>query len=195
VKLSPEYVSPELFTQRRWFQPLRAGIRWFYHSPRGGPAAVTVLDSTLDPQLVPLVQALRARGLQTLASCAGHSTDPVQLLFLYTQLEKDEKDVRGAGLPVVDIETGAQLLWQDESYELPWEDVDSLESDLRMSDRVGAIGVRGREAELVRLSMDLALVPSMEVSASGSDLWLWVSAPSQAEQDRAWSEASRRLRG
>ena len=72
-----EYVPPDQFGEKEWYEPMRNGIRWFYHRPRTRPLLVDpeALDGTLDDGIVPVVAAARAQGLATL-TCTGYIEDP-----------------------------------------------------------------------------------------------------------------------
>ena len=182
------YVSPDEFAEKEWYEPMRNGVRWFYHRPRVHPTRVRheVLDDTLDAGLRPLVAAARAQGLSTLPSCAGHSVDHLHTLLLFEQLGRDADDVRGLGLPLVNVETGEEVLWQDPSYVLPWADEEDLEADLHAHERVGAIGLRGPPEQLARIARGLLTVPFVGLSERHGDLWIWVQAPTQGWQEATW---------
>lgn len=190
-----DYVPPEEFSHCAWFEPLRPGVRWFYHRARGGPRTVqpAVLDETLDSDLRPVVAAVRRLGLETLPSCAGHSVDVFYVLRLYEQLCRDAVDVRGLGLPLRDVETGEEVFWQDPEYQVPWRSSEELEAELRAHEREGALGLVGRRPVLAAVACRLLSVPHVRLSEESGALWLRVHAPSQGWQQRAWCAIAERL--
>jgi hypothetical protein len=190
-----EYVPPDQFGEKEWYEPMRNGIRWFYHRPRTRPLPVDpeALDGTLDAGIVPVVAAARAQGLATLPSCAGHSVDVVHTLLLHEQLTRDAEEVRGIGLPLLNVETGEKVLWQDPAYYLSWDEPEELEADLRVRERVGAIGIRGPQSHLAHVARRLLTVPFVHLSEKGGDLWIWVRAPTQTWQDATWLRVAEKM--
>lgn len=192
-----DHVAPDGFADKDWYEPMRNGVSWFYHRPRSRRSRVTpeVLDATLDAVLRPVVYAARDMGLDTLPSCGGHSVSPFYAVRLYLQLKRDSADVRGLGLPLVNVETGEELLWRDPHYVLPWRDVEDLEAELRLHEREGAIGFRGASHVLAYAGRRLLNIPFVELSEKNGDMWIWVHAPTQRWQDRTWQTVAERLNG
>ena len=194
---SAEYVSPQHFVEKDWYEPMRNGVRWFYHRPRGAHRRVTpeVLDATLDAVLRPVVFAARNAGLATLPSCAGHAVDHFHTIRLYQQLKRDSADIRGLGLPLVNVETGQKVIWQDPTYRLPWRSAESLEADLRVNEWKGAIGLTGPRWKLARVASSLLSVPLVDLTEDRGALWIWVHTPGESWQNRTWLAVAEMING
>lgn len=189
------HVAPDGFADKDWFEPMRNGVQWFYHRPRSGRSRVTpeVLDATLDAVLRPVVFAARRLGLGTLPSCAGHTVDPFYAARLYRQLKQDSADVRGLGLPLVNVETGEEVIWRDPYYRVPWDSLEDLEADLLSHEREGAIGFTGPRHVLGYVARRLLTVPHVSLSEDDGALWVWVHAPTQRWQNYTWRVVAERL--
>ena len=115
------FVPPEQFAVKRWWKPVRPGFLWFYHSPAPYRGAAFMRDySTVDPHLRPTVKFLHSIGIPTLPSCEGHWPMKKWAQRCYQSLAEDAYKIRGGGLTLEDVETGARIKYEDPYYELPW---------------------------------------------------------------------------
>ena len=192
---SAAYVAPAAFEQRAWFAPERQGVRWFYHRPRGArplprPA---VLDATLDPPLVDLVRWARAHGITTGPSCAGHSLSPRAAALIFEGLRHDAELVRGPGLVLRDVETGARWRWRHPGYRVPFTGAAAVEAALRGHVREGFLPLQGPTPSLERVVRAARGVPYMRTALDKDGLAVHVQAPTQTAQDHAWRLLTQRL--
>jgi hypothetical protein len=123
LKPSIEVVKYRDMPSKVWYEsPRHRG--WYYHTPRGNEVApavdAAVLEPTLDPCLRELAMCLNRMGHSTLPSCSGHYLDADQCDGIYEDLMQDCIDIRGSGLPLRDVETGATLRLKDPNWALPW---------------------------------------------------------------------------
>lgn len=186
---SAAYVPPDGFLGRSWFLPLRPGVRWFYHAPRlARPLpAQAALDATLDAPLVPLVIWARAEGLTTGPSCAGHTVTPGAAAVVWRGLVADAVAVRGAGLVLADVETGARWRWRAPGYRPPYPSAAALDRDLHAHERAGLLPLCGPAAVLGRVGRAAQRVPWASADVAGPWLRLRVRAPTEAAQRAAWA--------
>lgn len=97
---------------------------WYYHAPRSLPsedASPSILEATLDPPLRLLALGLNALGYTTLPSCSGHYKTRDELDATYDALVEDARKIRNSGLELTDVENGNSLMYQNESWYLPWD--------------------------------------------------------------------------
>ena len=189
-----QFVPPQEFDSKEWWEPVRAGPRWFYHSPRLRPAVTGLVSiSTVDEDLVKLVQTLWSRGFTTHASCAGHAASEPQSRKLFAALLRDVDSVRGAGLVLQNVETGTRVGWRQRDYNLPWTDAAQLHGHLEDHALVGCLGVSGEPTRLYALSTALASLGCVYVECRGTELWLWVEQPDLPAQRSAWQTVTRKV--
>jgi len=193
--ISAAYVAPADFGQRAWFSPERPGVRWFYHQDRGArpPPRPEVLEATLDAPLVGLVRWARAHGLTTGPSCAGHSLSSSAAVRIFEELRRDERQVRGSGLVLRDVETGERWRWRQPGYRSPFASARAVEAALLPHLRDGLLPLRGPAQGLRRVLDAAAGIPYVTTVMDKSGLDVHVRAPTQALQDRAWLCLTRRL--
>jgi hypothetical protein len=188
-----EFIAPQEFSSKEWWLPLRQGPRWFYHTPRDGEhqAARDVLTDTVDPELIPLVTAARVCGLDTEASCAGHSVSPGYTKRLYAALVRDMHQVRGNGLHVLNVETREGVCWRDPDYTLPWADWHVLDGHLQTHSQVGMITLSGPAAKLSAVRRALRAEPRAFVEQWSGKLRLWVMEDTAEDRARVWSNLAK----
>lgn len=121
LKLSAEYVPPDVMQAVRWFVPVRSGQLWYYFTERlrffEGSTSTSL--ALVDPLLRPIIAALNERNIPTLPSCQGHFWDEDEFETLYVQLQLDEHIIRTSGLLVRDLETQQVLNYKDVHYTAP----------------------------------------------------------------------------
>jgi len=195
VTLQASYVPPEDFEGKQWFEPMRPGARWFYHRPReeSAPIDYAVLSQSIDEDLRPIASRLVAQGLTTGASCAGHEVRPERVKAAFLGLLEDEIIVCSIGLPVRDVETGKQFLWQDTDYRLGWDCGNDFLADAWSGRLKGYLPVYGSREQLHILSAALTAIPHLSVELLMNRCIVRVHAPNQGLQRFAWLEGAKAL--
>lgn len=189
-----EFVPPQEFDSKEWWLPLRAGPRWFYHTPRLRPPVTGLVSlPTVDEDLSELVQTLWSLGFTTHASCAGHAASEPQSRRLYAGLLRDAAIVRQEGLWLQNVETRAKVRWQQRDYVLPWTNSAQLHGHLEDHALIGCLGVSGSPQELRALMSALAPLTCVFVECRDNVLWLWVEQPDLRAQRNAWQAVTRKV--
>jgi hypothetical protein len=188
-----EFIAPKEFSSKEWWLPIRPGLRWFYHTQRRErpSSSAHLITGTLDEELVPLVRAARALGLETEASCAGHAVSADYTKKLYVELLRDAKRVNNKGLPLVNVETNQVVCWQDPNYTLPWLGWQVLNQHLQDNSLVGLITLAGRHDLLKDVEQALHTVPEVIPEWVGPRLQLWVAEDNHLDQAKAWLRAAK----
>lgn len=187
VPFGVEFVPPQDFGTKEWWEAERPGARWFYHSPRYFHAPAKGVDlSTVDADLVDVVVGLHRLGLTTGPSCAGHAVEAPYTQQLYRALKLDEALVRDRGLTLRNVESGDRVLWARPSYRLPWADWNMLHGHLEMHALVGLLPITGPDGVLRRLAANVSRVPGIELELMPGWLRLWVCRDSLSAQQATW---------
>jgi hypothetical protein len=138
-------VPSDHFSQKDWFEPLRPGVRWFYHKPRQFTNKLNIIPlaslHTVDEPLVELVSLCIRHNIPTTPSCSGHNVCPVFTKGLFNQLCADRELVRTKGMPLRHVETKEVVVWQDSTYNNKYASVEDLFSHLKQHEREGFIGL------------------------------------------------------
>ena len=126
VRADPSFVPHEEWADKIWLIPQKATQEpWYYAAPRThSPADIDNPDflESVDEPMRPLVEWLHKRGVQTGPSCAGHRISPEGFRTIWEGLCSDAERIRGAGLPLKDIENDDLYVMRNQGYELPWAD-------------------------------------------------------------------------
>ena len=81
------------------------------------------------------------RGLHTTPSCQGHFHGRSYFEARWEELQREAAAIRGAGLGVIDAETGARYRFRDAGYRLPWLSFESFRARSMRHQRTGYLGV------------------------------------------------------
>ena len=190
-----DYVPPDSFSDKEWFEPLRTGVRWFYHAPRRQPKTVAKeVTTTIDRPLIPLLEAATIKGLRTLPSCAGHEYDVNYVKRLQKQLIEDQHRVNTAGLMLRNTETGENVLWRDPSYEVALHSLRDIDKKLKEQHNHGYRGIQGDSAILTRWEAAMKHIPYTQVDKRGNNLNIRVRSPNRRTQQTAWAQIAHAAR-
>lgn len=192
------------FPLHKWYyaQPL-----WYYHAP----ATVHRLRSDehffemVDPPLRELCRIVLAAGGCTTPSCSGHFYPRERFERIWSLLEREAAEIRGAGLLVRDSETHEPYLFAQADFTLPWADFSEYFEAVAATQQNGYVGVAlpPRETALVerlhenpfgdgvaRLIFDEELSGLLQQPLFG----VYVSPRTPAELERAWQAVTDYLR-
>jgi hypothetical protein len=188
--LTAHAVPAHLFDAYHWLLPV--GVphpsRWHYGWPRATPhrGSLSVNPATVDPALRPLVLTLHRRGIRTLPSCEGHFSRPTPkgrpdpaLLLRSRDLRAQAPLIRGPGLLMQDVESGA--LWRvvDPAYKLP--SFPEMVENHAAQEGSGYIGI------MIPYRIQLRWSPYIQTQANAERLDIRVKAPNAATQHRVWA--------
>ena len=191
-------LSPANFARARWWQPLRPGPMWFYHTPapEREPVALYVTPHSLDRDLSPLVAFLHSQGVPTTPSCQGHWMDRRGSQVLFDQLRQDAERIRRQGLPFEDCETQVQHVVYEPSWELPWDSSIDLFDDLRRHAGCGYIGFRAVPGHWTMDWTEWAreCLPAVQVQHRAGVTNIHVQSRSPEEQQSTWAKVNSTLR-
>lgn len=139
--MDPRTVLPEGFAWQEWWQPLRSGRPWFFHTPRQMVAApsLRVDYDTLDVGVAGLVGKLHGMGIPTWPSCEGHWFEPTLARDMYAQLLVDERAIRHRGLHFKHTETGKRVVYYNPTWTLPWAGEHSFFLDVSRGNGAGLV--------------------------------------------------------
>src|SRR4051812_37377333 len=105
----------------KWFY---ANPLWYYHRPGTDEEinATRKFYQLVDPDLRQLCHLLNSAGLRTCPSCQGHFYERNRFENIWTELTREQDEIRDGGLVVKDSETDKEFLFKDKNYALPWND-------------------------------------------------------------------------
>jgi hypothetical protein len=170
--MDPRTVLPEGFAWQEWWQPLRPGRPWFFHTPRQMVAApsLQVDYDTLDVGVAGLVGKLHGMGIPTWPSCEGHWFEPT-------------------------LATGQRVVYYNPTWTLPWAGEHSFFLDVSRGNGAGLVAFsppaghplwswRPRGEGVCSLHCQIGLHPAV---------LLQVRTANPSAQRRCWEAVTRKL--
>lgn len=120
--ITPALIPHTQFHKGRWLLSVKRPSWYYFKARQHNPNKISSRDfiASLDPPLRKLVKFLHAKGIKTTPSCAGHDMTERNFEKIYSDLKKDEKEIRLNGLDLKDVETGKILHYYNKNYVLPW---------------------------------------------------------------------------
>jgi hypothetical protein len=119
--ITPEFIPHDNFHKGSWLISVMRPA-WYYFREGNNMNRITNphFMKSVDGALKPIVRFLHKNGIKTTPSCAGHHRGEKNYDHIYDALKADEKEIRGDGLLLRDVETGEKLLFKNAEYKLPW---------------------------------------------------------------------------
>lgn len=168
MHISADMIDHGIFHSGSWLLPIERPV-WYYFM-QGSRMPVRYdrrLIESVDKPLRRLVSFLLEAGFATTPSCSGHDHPCKHFSRIYDSLQKDEHDIRDAGLRLAEIGNGLQVTFHDRRYCLPWSRSEFIGTAL-MHQLYGVIGINlsGHDLEAKRLlEIDW---PGVSVNRDGS---------------------------
>jgi hypothetical protein len=189
---------------RQWFY---ANPIWYYHRlsatheicPRGR------FYDLIDPLLREICHLANAAGIPTTPSCQGHAYPRERFESIWDQLNRDELEIRGAGLEVKDCESEKRFLCRDNSFVVPWPTFIDFYNEATRHQGIGYLGLilpptfRDIEHRLLddryhtvttRTSVDAELAPLL----GGNVFSIYVQAVTEPARTAEWRHVTNYLR-
>lgn len=111
---------------------------------------------------------------------------------IYEDLKKDGREIRHAGLRLMDIETGDVVLYRNSAYALPW----TRRAFLRKAvvyQRRGVLGMRLRNRRSVAEQIRAARIPGVTVRDRDGILFVFIDSDT-GDNRRTWKRVTRRIK-
>jgi hypothetical protein len=207
--LSAGLVPLREFPLRRWFYAdyYADKPRWYYHAPatqhrlRDDPRFYELVD----PPLRAVCAALRAAGLFTTPSCAGHSYVTERFIRIWDELRRDVDTIRSSGLLIRNSERDTYALFRAADYQLPWDRRAEFLAEVDGQQHAGYLGVAvpraraalgGRLARLgsVHPAAQIALDTELSALLGQTLVSIHVCTRSLSERTAAWNAVTDAVR-
>lgn len=147
--VSPSIIPMKEFPKHRWLYT--EDTLWYYHAPRNGEAPQIRNDDfeeTVDPCLREFVEGLLGAGVQTMPSCQGHFYEEDHYRKIWQKMAAESEQIRSSGLVLRDDETAEDVLFRDESYQVPWESFEHFYAEAGEHQNAGFLGFVVEDVQL-----------------------------------------------
>ena len=195
-RLTAAIVPPACFARYHWMLPCGVEHRSGYHygltRQTRHPGSTRVDMQTVDPDLRRLVAMLHQRGAPTLPSCQGHFRHSRRMGYYKNAIAdlNDQAPLIREGLVMRDVETERRRLIKAPTWRAP------TMAELWSADQalIGAGYLAFVPPGNSRLSqMPHALFEWACIQPVRGRIDVWVSAPSEWQQRRAWEAVTRHV--
>lgn len=172
---TPQLILHSEFHKGIWLLPVE-GSKWYYFSKCDNPNHITnenFLESVDEP-LRELVRFLHSRNIRTTPSCSGHNFEKDYFELIYSNLKKDQKEIRNRGLLLKDIECGSIYLFKDQYYKLPWGRNDFVDFAYSYQKK-GVIGLRLDKEKGIREKILELKIPEVVIKEKDGIIFIFTN--------------------
>jgi hypothetical protein len=186
-KITPEIIPHNQFHKGIWLLPVERPT-WYYFMKKKNENNIKNENfiQSVDSPLRELVTFLHNKKIKTTPSCSGHSLSRKKFEKIYSNLEKDKKEVRQDGLKLKDIERGKIYLYKNASYTLPWRKKDFIR-EVRRNQKKGLIGMRLKNKEKKRQILNLN-IPGIETKEKNDVIFI------STNSNRKWGKVTQEIK-
>lgn len=131
------------FYKGYWYKSKTSKWYFFYETEREYSINTSEkFYSTLDDELVPIVELLHSKNIITTPSCAGHNYSEKYYRELYKEICHSVEQIKSRGLELVNIENDTTIIYRDDSFFFPYSETTFVRFMLEYG-KVGVLGLLG----------------------------------------------------
>lgn len=194
MKITPEIIQHNQFHKGVWFLPLERPF-WYYFMRKKNENRIRSRSflRSVDEPIRDLVRFLHSKGFRTTPSCSGHFRSEKEYEKIFNSLEKDERDIKGYGLKLNEIESGKTLVYKEKDYSLPFNRSDFVKNVNHIQQN-GVLGIRFGNNQRIKKRVLQLKIEGVKIVDGDDIVCIHTSENNSISNERTWKKITSEIK-